>query len=266
MFGSKEKKTPAKSAPVTTTGDDLGKYPGDIDNSPTRQRVLERAMRLMTIGLGASALINVALTALVISIFPLKQVYPYLVTFREGDEQVVALQPLMEDAPGIQFASEANVRQYVKQRHTFAPVNSFMDMQWGPDSQLAAMTAPEQYAKFETAAQLERSQMMTAGYTRQIEIESATMIEPGTWQVAFTTIDSLGGNGGTLTANPSTSITSEQPGQPSVAAVAPATQSSTKRWLATMTVVYEPQMVSYDERLLNPLGFTVTDYSVVARS
>ena len=43
-------------------------------------------------------------------------------------------------------------------------------------------------------------------------------------------------------------------------------QAATKNWLATMTITYEPQAVSYDKRLLNPLGFTVTDYSVVARS
>ena len=266
MFGKKEKNAGAVKAPVKHDGDDLGPYPTDTDNNPAKQRVLERALRLVTIGLGASALINVALTALVISIFPLKQVYPYLVTFREGDEQVVALQPLMENAPGIQFATEANVRQYVKQRHTFAPVNSFMDMQWGPESQLAAMTDPEQYKKFETASQLERSKMMTSGYTRQIEIESATMIEPGTWQVAFKTIDSLGGAGGTLTADPTSSLRPGQVGPVNTTTTDLVPQAATKNWLATMTITYEPQAVSYDKRLLNPLGFTVTDYSVVARS
>ena len=266
MFGKKTKEKGPAKAPEKTGEDNLGPYPADTDNNPTRQRVLERALRLVTIGLGASALINVALTAMIISIFPLKQVYPYLVTFREGDEQVVALQPLMDNAPGIQFATEANVRQYVKQRHTFAPVNSFMDMQWGPESQLAAMTNPEQYKRFQDASQLERSRMMTSGYTRQIEIESATMIEPGTWQVAFKTIDSLGGSAGTLTADPTSTL---RPGEVSGSNAATADltpQSSSKRWLATMTITYQPQAVSYDKRLLNPLGFTVTDYSVVARS
>ena len=266
MFGSNNKeKAPAKAARKTGE-DDLGRYPSVTDDSPTRQRVLERALRLVTIGLGTSALVNVALTAMVISIFPLKQVYPYLVTFREGDEQVVALQPLMDNAPGIQFATEANVRQYVKMRHSFAPVNSYMDMQWGPDSQLAAMTDTEQYKRFETAAQLESSRMMTSGYTRQIEIESATMIEPGTWQVSFKTIDSLGGSAGTLTADPTSTLTPSQIRSNDSLTADLTPQSSTKRWLATMTITYDPQSVSYDKRLLNPLGFTVTDYSVVARS
>ena len=264
MFRDKKK----DAAPVAkkVDGDDLGRFPTDTDNNPTRQRVLERALRLMTIGLGASALINVALTAMIIAIFPLKQVYPYLVTFRESDDQVVALEPISAEAPGIQFATEANVRQYVKLRHSFFPVNTIMDAQWGPDSQLAAMTEMQEFKDFENSSNLERARMMTSGYTRQIDIESATMIRPDTWQVAFQTVDTLGGSGGTLTTDPTVAMADSRPdGMQNVSASAvPA--ASTKTWIATMTIDYQPQQVSYDKRLLNPLGFTVTDYSVTARN
>tara|TARA_B100000929_G_scaffold113502_3_gene89974 strand:- start:428 stop:1222 length:795 start_codon:yes stop_codon:yes gene_type:complete len=264
MFGKKD--TPkSKATAAPTEGDQLGPYPADVDGNPTRQRVIERALRMTTIGLGVSAVSNVALVALIIGMMPLQQVYPYLVTFKDSDEQVVALEPISSGAPGIQYATEASVREYVKMRHTFAPINSRMDAQWGPDSKLAAMTAEDEYGQFDAAAKNERNQMMARGFNRQIEIESATMIRPDTWQVSFTTIDSLGGRGGTLTADPSTSIEAAS-GDTSLIQSDLTPPSATKRWLATMNIAYEPQRVSYDKRLLNPLGFTVTDYSVTQRN
>ena len=276
MFGKKQSKKPvAKPEFEETREDDLGPYPADVDSNPTKQRVLERALRMTTVGLGVSATANVALVALIIALLPLKQVYPYLVTFKESDEKVVAIEPLTADAPGIQFATEANVRQYVKLRHTFSPIESFINTQWGPDSQLAAMSDAGEYSKFAEAAVQEKTQMMTRGLSRSIDIESATMVRPDTWQVAFTTTETPGGNEGTLTASPATGA-AQRPsvtggfgtgdgvgGVPMINVNPP---KVTKRWLATMNIAYQPQRITFDKRLLNPLGFTVVDYSVIERN
>ncbi len=268
MFGKgKGKDKVATKLRTPSDGDDLGPFPADVNSEPTQQRVLERALRNVTIIAVVLGVINFAMVLLLIAVFPLKQVYPYLVTFRDKDQQVVAIEPLSTDAPGIQYATEDNVRDYVQQRHSFAPNNTRMDAQWGPDSRLAAMTTTEEFNQFTNSAALERTRLMTGGYTRQVEIESANMLRPDTWQVNFETIDSLGGSGGTLTANPQVT-----PGSGSIedqqnllnADLTP--QSVRKRWVATMTIEYQPQNVSYENRLLNPLGFTVTDYSVTARN
>lgn len=257
--------------------DDLGPYPHNVDSNPTQQKILERALRMSTIGLGVSAAANVALVGLIIAILPLKEVYPYLVTFKDSDDQVVALEPIGSSAPGIKYATEASVRQYVKLRHTFSPIESFMDAQWGKGSQLAAMTDSGEFGEFERAAGNERTQMMSRGFSRSIDIESATMINPGTWQVAFKTTETLGGNSGTLTpeiSGPPTSQSSNTlptnsgfgSGTQNVGVISVAPARTTRTWLATMTVDYQPQRISYDSRLLNPLGFTVTDYSVIERN
>jgi len=152
-----------------------------------------------------------------------------------------------------------------------------MDAQWGQNSQLSAMTDAGEFGEFSRAAENERTQMMSRGFSRSIEIESATMINPGTWQVAFKTVETLGGNSGTLTpeiSGPPTSQTSNTQTAPSgttpttqnVGVISLAPTRTTKSWLATMTVDYQPQRISYDARLLNPLGFTVTDYSVIERN
>lgn len=249
----------------TRDGDDLGPYPSDVDNNPTQQRILERALRAITIVATVEGLIIVALVMMIIAIFPLKEVYPYLVTFKGNEQQVVSIEPIAVDAPGIEYATEANVRDYVVQRHAFKPVETAMDAQWGPESRLAAMTEKAEFKEFETASELEKARMMQSGFSREIKIESAAMIRPDTWQVAFTTYDSLGGHNGTLTADPTQSVDPAQ--GPTAIMTADLTPRSTpKRWLATMTIDYHPQNITYEKRLLNPLGFTVTDYSVTGRN
>lgn len=265
MFQQRLSSFKAEAQPQPGTADDLGPYPTDVDNNPTQQRILERALRAVTIVSVVEGLIIVALICLIIAVLPLKQVYPYLVTFRDKEQQVVAIEPLAKDAPGIEYATEANVRDYVTQRHSFSPVNSHMDAQWGEDSRLAAMSDPEEYREFEQASQVERTRMMASGYSRQIRIESATMIRPDTWQVNFTSYDSLGGHNGTLTASTSQTMDSSS-GRQTILEADLNPKATSRRWLATMTVDYRPDQVSYDQRLLNPLGFTITDYSVTGRN
>lgn len=276
MFGLKSQKS--NNAGVrrpdvtdTETGDNLGPYPANVDDSPTQQRVLERGLRNVTIGLGISGMMNVAMISFIIAIFPLKEVQPYLITFKEQGNQVVSIDPLAIDAPGIAYATEDNVRDYINQRHGFTPVASAMDAQWGVDSKLAARTLPPLYEKFQGAMKTEQTRMMTQGFTRRINIETVNQIRPDTWQVLFETQDSLGGAGGTLTADPTRQQQAAGAATPGLITQQALLQGdltpqiATQKWVATMTIDYQPQNTTYDKRLLNPLGFVVTDYSVTAR-
>lgn len=267
------KKSDAKASSAVTldkTEDDLGPYPRDVNNSPSRSSVLERALRNVTIVAVILGLTNVAMICFLIAVFPLKQVYPYLVKFDDQQQQVVQIEPLAIDAPAIDYVSEDNVRDYVNLRHSFTPISSAMDAQWGPDSRLASMTLPEVYERFSQAMVNERERMMTQGYTRNIDIQSVTKLTDTTWRVDFQTEDSLGGAGGTLTADPTRQLAASGAGNIGIdqnvvlrADLTPAI--TTQNWVATMTIDYMPQQVSYDNRLLNPLGFVVTDYSVTSR-
>lgn len=247
--------------------DDLGPYPSDVEDSPSNKRVVDRALRNISIAMLVSGMVNIALIMLIITLFPLQKVYPYLVTFKNQDNQVVSIEPIAMDAPGVLYATEDNVRDYVTQRHSFIPIQATMDARWGADSRLAARTEPELYKKFAEASKTEMKDMMTQGYSRQVSINSVTRISPDTWQVSFTTTDSLGGMGGTLTGDPKfgqDASTVGVPGNPTAVSIA---QTETKQqWVASLRVNYEPQKVTYDKRLVNPLGFTVTDYSVTRRT
>lgn len=251
---------------IAKDGDDLGPYPADVDNEPTQQRILERALRNVSIATLVSGMMNIALIMTLVTLFPLQRVQPFLVTFKNQDNQVVAVEPLSMDAPGILYMTEDNVRDYVVQRHRFVPIASQMEAQWGKDSRLAARTEKELFAKFEQSSKLELEKMMTGGYNRRIEIESANRLSDDTWQVNFKTIDSLGGKNGTLTADPAQALNNAAQRDPNAIINANLTpQDTIQNWVATMRVEYVPQEITFDKRLLNPLGFTITDYAVTAR-
>lgn len=265
MFGKKSK-TAKSGVDLAKNGpdgaDDLGRFPAEVDSNPSRARSTEKALRSMALGLTVSGMMNIALIMLVITLFPLQKVFPYLVTFKSQDNQVVQIEPMALDAPGMLFATEDNIRDYVVQRHTFVPIEDTMKQRWGGASRLAARTDPELYARFASAATDETKQMLGAGYARTIDINSVQRIGGDTWQVNFTTHDSLPTSAGTLTGasafgnQPSTVGT---PGNPTLPTIA---QVQDQNWITTLRVTYRPQNVTYDKRLLNPLGFTVTDYSV----
>ncbi len=269
MFAKKEGPEKA-SAPVSIQkderpDDDLGRFPAEVDNNPSKSRSHERALRAVSIVAIVSSMTTVALSMLLITLFPLRQVVPYLVTFKDKEQQTVNIEPISIDAPGIVYATEDAVRDYVTQRHSFVPIEATMKAQWGADSRLAARTTSQLYSKFADAAKNETQQMMTAGYARTVEVNSVQRINEDTWQVNFTTKDSLPTMGGTLTGDPqfgsqpSTGSGFGTPGNPTEPVVS---QVNDQQWIATMRVEYQPQRVTYAQRLLNPLGFTVVDYSV----
>lgn len=266
MFGKGKTTGDAPISIAKTEGDDLGPFPSEVDSNPSRSRTQERALRAVSIVAIVSGMMNIALIMLLIMLFPLQKVFPYLVTFKSQDNQVVSIEPMNMDAPGGLYATEDAVRDYVTQRHSFVPIEDTMKAQWGPNSRLAARTSVELYQKFTDPSRNEIQRMMTAGYNRTVEINSVQRISADTWQINFTTSDTLPTRGGTMTPagiTPQESTPNQSFGEAVAQAQQPQVPAVNKQtWVATMRVTYEPQRITYDKRLLNPLGFTVTDYSV----
>lgn len=253
--------------------DDLGPFPSEVDSNPTESRAQERALRAVAIVAIVSGMMNIALTMLIIMLFPLQKVFPYLVTFKSQESQVVSIEPMEINAPGMLYATEDAVRDFVTQRHTFIPNAELMKARWGQGSRLSTRMAAPLFQKFSAAAENEIQTMMAAGFNRTVDIVSVQRISQNTWQVNFKTNDTLPTEGGTLI--PQGFSIKPQEGQAStaqgafgaqgpVATTIPSPAINEKSWVATVIVDYQPQNVTYDNRLLNPLGFTVIDYSVAA--
>ena len=241
--------------------DELGAYPENVDDQPSYARAIERTLRIVGLVAVVSGLINVALIMLIITILPLQKVYPFLVTFKSQENQVVSIEPLNADPQTMRYATEDNVRDYIVQRHKVTPDNAIMNAQWGPQSRIAARSSLETYTAFRQASDTELKQLVSQNYSRDVELNSVTLLPGGTWQVAFTTIDHSAGSAIAAPAS-GTFGASADANQPGIVQ----TGESRQTWVATLRAKYDPTRVRYDQRLLNPLGFTVTDYSVTRRS
>lgn len=249
------------AAPAEDVRDELGEYPDNVSDQPSYVRSIERTLRAVTLVAVISGLLNVAMVMLIITLFPLQKVIPFLVTFKSQDSQVVKVEPLEADAQSMRYASEDSIRQYVTMRHKVVPDFNIMNEQWGPKSRIAAQTATAAYQDFRKASDDELKQLVSQNYTRDVQINSVTRLPDGTWQVAFTTVDHSAGQ--VLPAPPSGGF-SAGIGASNQGIVQPG--ESRQEWVATMRIAYQPQRVRFSDRLLNPLGFTVTDYSVTRRS
>ena len=250
-------------SPQEEVRDDLGEYPDNVSDQPSHQRAIERTLRAVTFVAVVSGLINVAQIMLLITLLPLQKVVPFMVTFKNQDNQVVRIEPLEVDAKSLRFATEDSVRQYVVQRHKATPDFAVMNAQWGPRSRIAAQTSLENYQKFRAAADSELKELVSRNYSRDVQINTVSLLpgSEGIWQVSFTTIDRSAGQ---VIPAPSTGTfgTSTSVSTPGIVQQG----ESRQEWVATLRVDYQPKRVQFNDRLLNPLGFTVIDYSVTRRS
>lgn len=264
------------AAATTGAQDDLGPYPQNVSDQPSRARIVEKALRSMTIVATVSGLMNIAMIMLVITILPLQRVYPYLVTFKNQDNQVVSVEPLDVNTSSLVYATESNVRDYVVQRHKVIPNQTLMNAQWGTGSRLAAMTDESAYAQFQATSGKDLKDILTQKYDRDIQVNSVTRINDALWQVNFTTIDRLAGDSvpvagiaGVSSADAAATgngLTVNTAPAANAALGSISSQDSRQTWVATLRVAYQPKRITYNQRLLNPLGFTVLDYTVARRS
>jgi type IV secretion system protein VirB8 len=240
--------------------DDLGEYPDNVSDQPSQMRAVERTLRAVTLVAVISGLLNVAQIMLLITLFPLQKVVPFMVTFRDKQDQVVKIEPLQADDQTMRYATEDSIRQYVTERHKVTPDYAIMNAQWGPKSHIAAQTTIDAYQKFRATSDNELKQLVSQNYTRNVQINSVTLLQDGTWQVDFTTVDHSAGQ-----AIPAPTAGSFSAGDPNAAGLVQPGESR-QNWVASLRVEFQPQRVQFNQRLLNPLGFTVTDYSVTRRS
>ena len=230
--------------------DDLGPVPGEVSNHPTRERSLTLAVRALAISNAATAGVAAAAVWTITAMMPLKTVQPFLVTFSDLKQQVVRIEPAKIDASAYQMMTEAEVRDYVTSRHTIPDSDGAIEAMWGKRSRLAFRMQPAAYSAFVDANQSDLKAVRSAGLSRAIGISDVAMIGNAIWRVEFETIDTPAG---------------QALGVPGMASSAGAMSEIRTRWAATMRIGYDPQRISYGNRLINPLGFTVLEYSVARK-
>ena len=177
---------------------------------------------------------NIILIMAIGQVIPLYRVEPFLLTFQGKDEQVYYVQqvPGMDEEKAI---TEVFVREYVLLRSSFERDIPEMESRWMPGGPVQEMSSAAVYDEFiKTTAQRALDLIRSRNLQRNVRILTVNEIGGGLWQVEYETQDMYPDS-----ATPDINY-----------------------WTASLRITYRAKTVKYGERLKNPIGFTVTQYSL----
>lgn len=177
---------------------------------------------------------NIILILAISQVIPLYRIEPFLLTFQNKEDQVYNIQLVqgLEDEKAI---TEVFVREYVLLRSSFDRDIPEMESRWmpgGPVQEMSSQTVYEDFIRNTANRALEL--IRTRNLQRTVRILTVNELGRGLWQVEYETQDMY----------PDSAV-------PDV-----------NYWTANMRITYRPKTVKYDERLKNPIGFTVVQYSL----
>lgn len=177
---------------------------------------------------------NIILILAISQVIPLHRIEPFLLTFQNKEEQVYNIQLIqgLEDEKAI---TEVFVREYVLLRSSFDRDIPEMESRWMPGGAVQEMSSPTVYEDFiQNTANRALNLIRTRNLQRTVRILTVNELGRGLWQVEYETQDMY----------PDSAV-------PDV-----------NYWTANMRIAYQPKTVKYGERLKNPIGFTVIQYSL----
>lgn len=211
-----------------------GKKPvDDIVVNASERRYLWTA-RAFAVIVAISLCCNFVLILAITQLMPLYRLEPFILTFENKQEQVYDIRPIanMEDKKEI---TEVFVREYVLMRSAFSNDIREMESRWMPGGPIQEMSSSAVYQAFiDKTANKALGIIKNKGLTRSVRIMTVNELGRGLWQVEYETKDMY----------------------PSSAS------PQIEYWTASLRIAYRKKNVKYDERLNNPIGFTVTRYSL----
>ena len=179
---------------------------------------------------------NIVLLLAIAQVIPLFRVEPYLLTFQNKEEQIYNIVPYSGDLVENKSITETFVRSYVLQRSTIVNDEAEMEVRWLPGGPIQEMSSSAVYDEFiNKTARRALDLVRQRGLQRKVNILTVNELGRGLWQVEYETTDMY----------PSSSA-------PEI-----------NYWTASLRVVYRRKSVKFNDRLNNPVGFTVVQYSLM---
>jgi type IV secretion system protein VirB8 len=177
------------------------------------------------------------LCAVIVSMFPLKEVQPMLVTAQDKSQQIIKIEPLEKGAKGWELVAHQLARQYVKERET---IDGHTELaRW---RLLTLFSSQELDQQFRAQMDIENplsplKKFKDRGIQRKINIIRSTSLAPRApdmWEVEWESVD----------------IDSKE-------------LTETKAyWVSVLSVEFIEQEVKVEDQYCNPIGFRVTHYTV----
>ncbi len=202
-------------------------------------RSLQWVTRVLSIACVVLFCTNISTALLLWGLFPLKQIQPMLLTVHEKSDQVVHVQPIDINQSGINLLMETLARQYVVWRETIDHQSE--EDRW---QKLIWFTSDKLYQSFYDLMKPENPDSPLEKFkkdrvTRSVTLLSVTHLAPSApnvWQVEWVSIDTRDG---------------EEIGR--------------NVWVSTLTATCEEKSMGFDDRYINPIGFTVSHYTLMKK-
>lgn len=196
-------------------------------------RVLTWVSRLLGIGFLMSIFMNIMAVILILNLFPLKQVVPFFITLTPKSDQVVKVEPLDIETQGSDIMTEALAKNYVKLRES-------IDFQTEKNRwhQVYGFSSTEIFEEFKKLMDPKEGILeirKTKKIYRDVLILAVSTLSknPRIVQVEWQSKDYQEGG-----------------------------EVYKRNWVSTLSIAYNSQKVRFEDRHLNPLGFTVIAYGV----
>ena len=158
-----------------------------------------------------------------------------MLTFQNKEEQVYNIQPVNRSLTDEKAITESFVRQYVLMRSSFNRDIPEVEARWMPGGFIQEMSSATVYDDFvKNTANRALELIRTRRMIRDVRIMTVNELGSGIWQVEYETRDMY-----------PDSRTPE-----------------INYWTASLKVAYRYKSVKHKERLKNPVGFTVVNYSL----
>ena len=130
------------------------------------------------------------LAGVILLMLPLQRTTPYLVTFHDSGEQVVAMQPMAWSGTTAELILESEVRRYILERTQIIPNAREMNLRWFTrDGFVPAHTSQDAYAAFQLEAQKLWEDNVREPFSRITTIRSLVRRDQTLWRAEFTTED-----------------------------------------------------------------------------
>lgn len=204
---------------------------------PTRRAITDR---LVIAILGISLALNVVLSVSVLQLLPLYRVVPFFVTFSDKADQIVRIEPPTGKIDSLDLMTQKEVESYITKRYTISNDPQETIDRW--QAHVMRRSSQSVSQDFETETKPVYAQLTDRRMTRSVEVLAVSKADQrGLWRVEFMVTDRRLGTG--LTDG----------------------GEEKRTFIAQMRIANLPQNVAYNDRFLNPLGFTVIEYSVAAK-
>jgi type IV secretory pathway component VirB8 len=191
--------------------------------------------RAFAVIVAVSICCNIVLLMAISQVIPLHRIEPFLLNFQNKEEQVYNIQPLKRNLADVRSITEVFVRQYVLMRSGFNKDTMEVEARWMPGGAIQEMSSQAVYEDFlKNTANRALELIKERHMVRNVRIVTVNELSSGIWQVEYETRDMFPDS----------------------------TEPSINYWTASLKIAYRHKRVKYTERLKNPAGFTVTNYSL----